>query len=102
LPRIFLKDVRIDAGKTTNISIAPPGTASFNSSSPGYGSILHLKDGVWTWVHDLDTKKSRQSIQLQPGTYRVVFRSKLSKQSLYSVDEEFTISSGTTSIVKLN
>lgn len=102
LPRIFLKDIRIDAGKTTNISIAPPGTASFNSSSPGYGSILHLKNGVWTWVYDLDTKKSRQSIQLQPGTYRVVFRSKLSKQSLYSVDEEFTISSGTTSIVKLN
>ena len=102
LPRIFLQDVKIDAGKTTNISIAPPGTASFNSSSPGFGTVLHLKDGEWTWVFDLISDKSRQSIQLQPGTYRVVFRSKSSKQSLYSVTEEFIISSGTTTIVKLN
>lgn len=102
LPRIFLQGVEIEAGKSTSIAIAPPGTASFNSTSPGYGSILHLKEGEWVWVIDLDSRKSRQSIQLQPGTYRVVFRSKSSKQSLYSVSEEFSISSGTTTIVKLN
>jgi len=54
------------------------------------------------WVADLDPKKSRQSYDLQPGKYRVIFRVKSTKQSIYSVVEEFTVSSGTTTIVKLN
>ncbi len=102
LPRTYLSNVEVIAGETTTLSIAPPGTASFTSSAPGFGSVLHLVEGEWTWVCDLNDKKSRQSFQLQPGTYRVIFRTKSSKQSLYSVAEEFTISSGTTTIVKLN
>lgn len=101
LPRTFLEGVRIDAGQTTSISIAPAGVVNFQSSSPGYGSILVLKEGDWVWVCDLNDTKSRQSFQLQPGTYRVIFRSKSSQQSLYSVAEEFTITSGNTTIVKL-
>lgn len=101
LPRTFLENVRIDAGKSTNINIAPPGVVNFQSSSPGYGSVLVLKNGEWLWVCDLNDTQARQSLQLQPGTYRVIFRSKSSQQSLFSVAEEFTISSGTTTIVKL-
>lgn len=101
LPRTYLEAVRIDAGKTTNISIAPAGVVNLQSSSPGFGSILILQEGEWIWVCDLNDAKSRQSFQLQPGTYRVIFRPKSSQKSLYSVAEEFTVSSGTTTIVKL-
>lgn len=101
LPRTYIENVRIDAGKSTNINIAPAGVVNFQSSSPGYGSVLVLKDGEWLWVCDLNDNQARQSLQLQPGTYRVIFRSKSSQQSLFSVAEEFTISSGTTTIVKL-
>jgi len=102
LPRTFLSEVNIEAGQTTSISIAPAGVVNFQSTSPGHGSILQFKDGEWIWVCDLNDRKSRQSFHLQPGTYRVVFRSKSSQQTLYSVAEEFTVNSGTTTIVKLN
>lgn len=103
LPRIHLKDVEIEAGKSTTISVAPPGVVNLQSSSPGFGSILTLNaQGGWSWVCDLNPQKSRQSFNLQPGTYRVISRSKSSQQSLYSVAEEFTVNSGTTTIVKLN
>lgn len=103
LPRIFLEDVEVEAGQTTQIAIAPPGVVNFQSSAPGYGSVLKFnEDNQLEWVCDLDPKRARQSINLQPGTYRVVFRVKSSQLSLYSVEEEFTVNSGTTTIVKLN
>ncbi|PTM01631.1 MAG: von willebrand factor type a, partial [Bacteroidetes bacterium] len=94
--------VEINAGETTTISIPPPGVVNLQSSAPGFGSILKYEGTELIWVADLDPKKSRQSYNLQPGQYRVVFRVKSSRQSLYSVVEEFTVASGTTTIVKLN
>lgn len=102
LPRIYLANVEIEAGETTTISIPPAGVVNFQSSAPGIGTILRYEGNELEWVCDLDPKKSRQSYNLQPGNYRVVFRVTTSKQSLYSVVEEFTVSSGTTTIVKLN
>lgn len=103
LPRIFLNDVSIEAGQTTTIAIAPPGVVNFQSSAPGYGSVLkYEEDNTLKWVYDLNPNKSRQSINLQPGTYRVVFRVKSSQLSLYSVDQEFIVNPGSTTIVKLN
>lgn len=103
LPRIFLEDVEVEAGQTTTIAIAPPGVVNFQSSAPGYGSVLkYQEDNTLKWVCDLNPNKSRQSINLQPGTYRVVFRVKSSQLSLYSVEQEFSVSPGSTTIVKLN
>jgi len=102
LPRIHLDNVAIKAGETTTISIPPPGVVNFQSSAAGFGSILKYEGTEMIWVADLNPKKSRQSYDLQPGKYRVVFRVKSTKQSIYSVVEEFTVSSGTTTIVKLN
>ena len=102
LPRIFLPQVEINAGETTTISIPPHGVINLQSSAPGIGSILQYEGTELVWVADLNPKRSRQSYNLQPGKYRVVFRVKSSKQSLYTVVEDFSISSGTTTIVKLN
>lgn len=103
LPRIFLEDLEIEAGQTTTIAIAPPGVVNFQSSAPGYGTVLKYNEAnELEWVCDLNPNKARQSLNLQPGTYRVVFRVKSSQLSIYSVEEEFTVGSGSTTIVKLN
>ncbi|HEY8401137.1 MAG TPA: VWA domain-containing protein, partial [Cytophagaceae bacterium] len=39
LPRIYLNDVKIEQGKTTTVSIAPPGVLSISESVAGFGSI---------------------------------------------------------------
>ncbi len=102
LPRYRKKDVFIDANQTTSIAIPPPGVVNFTSTAAGYGSILIERNNKWEWVINLDPENSRQSWTLQPGNYKVVFRSKTSRKSEYSVSRTFNISSGKTSIVKLN
>lgn len=102
LPRITMDQVRVDAGKITKLGIPPPGVANFQSTSPGFGSILHNVNNKLVWVTDLNPNQNRQSVTLQPGEYRVVFRSKTSQNSIYSVAESFTISSGSATVVKLN
>lgn len=102
LPRIRMEGIAIDAGKTTSIAIPPPGFVNFQSSAPGYGSVLQEVENDLVWVCDLNPEVARQSINLQPGAYRVVFRVKSSRNSAYSVIERFTVNSGSTTIVKLN
>ncbi len=102
LPRYVQSGLTIDPGKTTTIGIPTPGKVNFTSSAPGYGSILVEKENELEWVIDLGTDASRQSISLQPGNYRVIFRTKSSKKSEYSVAKRFSVSSGATTIVNLN
>ena len=102
LPRYTHDNLHIEAGKTTTLGIPPPGKVNLSSTSPGYGSILLMDGNEMVWVTDLDENTSRQSFTLQPGTYRVVFRSKSSRKSEYSVSQTFTITSGSSTIVKLN
>ncbi len=102
LPRFSKSNIRIKANETTSLSIPPPGTVNISSSSPGFGSILIERNNQLEWVIDLNSDSRNQSIKLQPGNYRVVFRSKTSQKSEYSVSKKFTVSSGNISIVKLN
>jgi Ca-activated chloride channel family protein len=101
LPR-YRQKIQIEAGKTTTINIPPPGVVNFTSTANGYGSILKKEKNEWKWIIDLSSAQSRQSFNMQPGNYKVVFRSKTSKDTEYSVTKNFTINSGTTTIVKLN
>lgn len=101
LPR-YKQLIQIDPSKTTLINIPPPGVVNFNSTAQGYGSILVEKENTWKWVIDLNSNSSRQSVTLQPGNYKVIFRSKTSKNTEFSISKSFSINSGTTTIVKLN
>tara|TARA_R110002072_G_scaffold150586_11_gene299090 strand:- start:790 stop:2136 length:1347 start_codon:yes stop_codon:yes gene_type:complete len=101
LPR-YIQEVIIDPFKTTTVSIPPPGILSLSSSSSGYGSIMMQEGNEWKWIYDLSSETNRQSIIIQPGNYRVVFRSKTSKNTEYSITKKFSINSGTTTTVKLN
>lgn len=101
LPR-YIQDISIKASETTTISIPPPGVLNLTSSSPGYGSLLVQEGRGWKWLIDINSETNRQSFTLQPGNYKVVFRSKTSKNTEYSTNKKFSINSGTTTIVKLN
>lgn len=102
LPRITQKNVAIEANKTTSITLPPPGNVNISASINGYGSILVQQGNKEVWVIDLDPNNSNQSFTLQPGFYRVIFRSKNSQKSEYTISKSFQITSGNNSIVKLN
>jgi Ca-activated chloride channel family protein len=102
LPRYIERNVEINQSTRTRIAVPPPGIVSISASSSGYGSIFVERNNKLEWVIDLNPNQNRQSFALQPGDYRVVYRAKSSKQTVYSKSERFSISSGSSTIVKLN
>lgn len=101
LPRTYIEDVNIAQSRTTTVEIPQAGIVSIGSSSKGYGSIF-LEDGdELVWVCNLSPLNTRSSITMQPGKYRVIFRSINAKQSIYTKEKSFIIQSGQSTQVKL-
>jgi Ca-activated chloride channel family protein len=100
-PRTYISDVNIAQSHTTTVEIPQPGIASIGSSSKGYGSIFKEEEGKLVWVCNLSELSSRESVVLQPGSYRVVYRPLNAKKSVYTKEESFTINSGQSTQIKL-
>jgi Ca-activated chloride channel family protein len=101
-PRMHIREVDISQSKTTTIQIPNPGIATIVSNGPGYGSV-YLEDGnEMKWIHNLDSDKSRESLILLPGRYRVVYRAKNAREAKYTIEKQFRITSGGSVNVTLN
>lgn len=101
LPRTYIKGVEINQSHTTTIEIPPSGLATIMRNKPGYGSIFVRKGNDFEWVYDLNSKARTESIRLQPGNYRIIFRTKASIDTKYTKVKDFKISSGISTAVKL-
>jgi Ca-activated chloride channel homolog len=101
LPRITLSDIQISQSHTTTIEIPEPGIAVFRKSFNGYGSLLLNDKNKLTRIYELNDNLTLETLYLQPGSYRVVFRPKNSRSSIYTVEQSFVIESGKTTDVQL-
>lgn len=101
LPRLYINDVEISQSITTTIDIPLPGIAVIKKSVRGYGSLYTVKNGKLEWVYDLRESLLQETLVLQPGNYKVVFRSMQSDKSMYTIDNDFIIYPGGTSNVNL-
>ncbi len=102
LPRMFINDVEISQSKTTTVEIPMPGIAVINKSTRGYGSLYHVSENKLNWIYNFRSSNPYQeNLILQPGLYKVVFRSKYSNRSFYTIVKTFTVSSGKTTNLKL-
>ncbi|MBP6978813.1 MAG: VWA domain-containing protein [Bacteroidales bacterium] len=101
LPRIYINDVAIKQSHTTLVEIPQPGILVIAKSVNGYGS-LYLEDGnELKWIYDLQENKLQESLVLQPGSYRIIFRSKYLNQTLYTIEKKFKIEPGVTLNLKI-
>ncbi len=102
LPRIYLKNVDIKQSNTTTIEIPRPGSVTFLKTSVGFGSLYLIKSPQnEEWVYNMDNNIKNESLQLQPGKYRVVFRALNAKQTLYTVNKTFEIRSGSSEVIQI-
>ena len=102
LPPIYLKDVEILPDNQTKIKIENPGIATIQKSIRGYGSIYLLKGNNQILVINFGSNSNQtESLYLQPGRYRLVFRSKYVYQSVTTIEKEFEIKSEKTTRIKL-
>ncbi len=101
LPRTYVKGVNIAQSRTTNVEIPQAGLVTVSTPTKGIGSIF-LEDGdKLVWVCNLNNLNTRETVVLQPGYYRVVFRPLNAKQSIYTKEQSFKITSGQNTQVKL-
>lgn len=100
-PRTLIKNVVIDQSKTTDIFIPTPGVLFLQTGSTGFGGILKSADNTWTLVKSFSSGDPSGRHLLQPGNYKVVFRSKNAQQTLYSIEKEFVIRSGASTNLSL-
>jgi Ca-activated chloride channel homolog len=101
LPRITLKDIDISQSHTTTIEIPEPGIAVFRKTFNGYGTLLLNDKNKLTRVYELNETLTLETLYLQPGSYRIVFRPKNSRSTLYTVEQSFVIESGKTTDIQL-
>ncbi len=101
LPRLYIDDVRIMQSQTTTIDIPLHGIVVLRKSVNGYGSLYLEKNESLEWVYDLRENVLQETLVLQPGNYRVVYRSKSAQRAIYTIESTFTILPGGTSNVNL-
>jgi len=102
MPRVYINDVEISQSKTTNVQIAPPGLANILFSAPGYGSLYLEEKNQIKWLYNFPDNPARETLVLQPGRYRLVFKPKAAKESIYTIEREFTIEPGGNVTIKTN
>ena len=95
LPRIYKNNVEINQSETTTVLIPRQGIVTLIKASTGYGSIYYrISNKEEVWVCNINDKIKNESINLQPGYFRVVYRAQNAKQTIYTVNKTFEIKSG--------
>lgn len=99
LPRTYINNISIEQSLIKLIEIPSAGMLSIKSLENGDGCIL--KDGKkLEWVCNL-TSSTVQTYHLQPGNYRIEWRSKSLKGSIYTIEKKFEIKSNIETRVEL-
>ncbi len=100
LPRIYKSQVSIAQSKETLLDIPNAGMLQIKALEAGDGCILQETPQKLEWVCNLSAA-TIQTFYLQPGNYRVEWRSKSLKGSIYSIEKKFTIRSDNQLVVEL-
>ncbi|MFN3528846.1 MAG: vWA domain-containing protein [Bacteroidia bacterium] len=93
-PILNFNGVEIKQGKTEKIQIPQPGMVNLVSNTEGFGAIFSTSGPKLEKVHDMNPGLTSETVVLQPGNYKAVFRSKNSSRAIFSIEKEFTVSSG--------
>lgn len=101
LPRTVQR-LTLKQGQELAVTYDSPGTLNITSDLKGFGSIYQLNDDEsQTWIYNLPEASTKINLPMQPGAYRIVFRSKNANGSKFTAVKNFTIRSGQTTSVSI-
>lgn len=96
LPRSYHK-IKVSQSGTYNIDIDAPGLFTYKCLNLTVGQIfVQTKEGTWDWVCNLNQQTTSGQWFLQPGQYKVVYRQKNIKSTVYTYSQNFRIYSNKT------
>lgn len=94
LPPTMIEGVQISQSHTTDVRIPTPGVLLLQTGTPGFGGLFSMNGDELELVKKFSFGDASARYVMQPGRYKIIFRSKNSKQMVYSIEKEFTITSG--------
>lgn len=101
LPRMYINGVDISQSYTTKVEIPEAGLATFFLNGKGVASIFLEENGELKWIYNLPNDVSMSTLVMQPGKYRIIYKSANSKESIFTKEESFIVSSGLSTQIKL-
>lgn len=102
IPRIY-KSVEVTQSAVSTISIDAPGELAYTFNKPLVAQLfLQDKLGFWNGVYTFSDSSTVGKILIQPGTYKLVYRTKDMKSSGYTHEKIITISSNKTNTLNIN
>lgn len=99
LPRTYISGVKVDQSQTKTVELPNAGMLTVKALENGDGCILKDTKKL-EWVCNLNSSTS-QVYYLQPGNYRIEWRSKSLKGSIYTIEKKFTVRSDMETKVEL-
>ena len=102
IPRIY-KTVEVTQSSVSTISIDAPGELAYTFNKPLVAQLfLQDKLGFWNGIYTFSDSSTTGKILIQPGTYKLVYRTKDMKSSGYTHEKIITISSNKTNTLNIN
>ena len=101
LPRIDLKNLEIKQSQTHLITIPAAGELNLSKGTEGFGSVYLEEGKKLTWVTNLNPETKEEALYLQPGNYRLEFRSKYVNDADATIEKKFKISSEQKTALKI-
>jgi len=102
IPRIY-KTIEVTEAALTTISIDAPGELDFLFTKPLIAQLfVQDKNGIWLNVFTFSDTQLTGKILIQPGNYKMVYRTKDMKSSGYTKEKAISISSNKTTTLKVN
>ena len=101
LPRIYIDEINIAQNSTTTVEIPVPGIAVIQKQAQGFGSLYVERDNELVWIYNFRESSIQESLILQPGDYRVVFRARYADRAAYSIEKSLRVTSGKTTNIKI-
>jgi len=104
LPKISLKNIRISQDTTSTLHIPESGDLEISFPNDIIGQLFVKRNNTLEYVIDINGAGTirRESLNLQPGNYEIVYRKKDSNSSQDTKQTDFSIISGGSENISLN
>lgn len=76
LPRLYINEVKIKNGAPYAVQIPAPGILNLQKKYEIVGALFVIEKGRLQKIYDLASDNNVETIALQPGSYRLVYRQK--------------------------
>ena len=101
LPRFRLEDVEIFPSQTTECFIPSTGLVNIMLPSKGFGGIYVVNGDSLNQIYHFKGERTDYRLNLLPGKYKVVYRSLSSRESIYTIEKNFTVKSDKSKLIKI-